>query len=235
MRQGRHDLGRVLGSLLSHLVTVAILLVAGLPTLTSVGFGARFIAQLTNLNPTTTWLGAGIVAGLATLFATRSIDKVIFLNNLQHELAHVAMALLLGALPRSLRADLVSGGEIQYQIRGPLRAPRMFLITLAPYVFSPLIVLPLLLSLATQPRPGLWLGVLGWLLGVALGLPLAQLHPRQPDLKRYAVIPPVIAALWMWSTVAVITIPVTARASLAPVPQAYAAGWAILVNLAGQP
>jgi hypothetical protein len=231
-RAPSRSFGFGLGGLLNCLVVTILVCLLGLPTLTLGRFSTRLTSQLLGGGSMAWWVFGGLVAGAFSFLVAKRNHRVAFLNTLQHELAHVGMAFLLGAVPRSLWAGLGSGGEIRYELRGPLRSARMFLIDVAPYWVSPFVAVPVLVALAFPPSPGPWLGALGWLLGVAVVLPLAQFHPRQTDLRKYFLIPPVGVALWLWMAVVVVALPATARGSLEPVLTTYAAGWETLVAFA---
>ncbi|MEM7349696.1 MAG: hypothetical protein AAF657_02745 [Acidobacteriota bacterium] len=182
--------------------------------------------------PSNPYLGGALIAGVLTFVLAHRSARMRFLTVLLHEHAHLMMALLLGTSPRSLNAG-EAAGLFQYDLRGPLPKTRAFFITIAPYWISPLWPLALLLIFVAGSQRGWGLAALAWLLGLALTLPLGEIHPRQPDLRRYGIVPPVLAALWLWAATTVLSLGVLESGSGSSVLAAYRRSWRLLTSWLG--
>ena len=206
------------------LVSLFLVLLLGLPALLLPSVLLDLLALAKAANFRALWLLAGLLVAILFFLIGRNGARARFLRVLLHEHAHLMMALLLGTSPNSLSAN-EGAGLFRYQLRGPLPAVRVFFITLAPYWISPLLFLPFLLFLTLDPGPGPVRGLLALLLGIALILPPGEIHPRQTDLKRYGLLPPILAALWLWAATVVVSLRIVHEGRLGATLEAYAAGW----------
>ena len=211
-------------------VTAFVIALAGLPALLLPHVLDRLGLQVINGVGHGCWLGAGLVAGALVLVLVRHHASVRFLATLQHEITHASAALLLGGRPVSLAAYRGSGST-RVELRGPLVAPRAFLVTIAPYWFSPIVLVPVVAALVLRSRDGLGLGVNACALGLGLAVPVSQISPGQPDLRHYALVPPLVAAAWLWSALAVITMTVVSSGTVSTVPGLYVAGFRAFAGL----
>ena len=182
--------------------------------------------------PANPWLGGALSAGVLTFVLAHRSSRLRFLSVLLHEHAHLLMALLLGTSPRSLNAG-EAAGLFRYDLRGPLPKTRAFFITIAPYWLSPLWPLALLLILVAGPQRGWSLAALAWFLGLALTLPLGEIHPRQPDLRRYGLLPPILAALWLWAATAVLSLTLLETGSGTSMLRLYRRSWHLAAGWLG--
>lgn len=175
-------------------------------------------------NDRASWLLGGLLLGMMSLHWIRRFQRVQFLRVLLHEHAHLMLALLLGSSPRALSAG-EEAGLFQYELTGPLPKVRAFFITIAPYWISPLLFSPLVLFPILRPDPGWSRGLLALLLGLSLALPLGEIHQKQPDLRRYGILPPIAAALWLWAATFVLSVSVADSGTLRAVARVYSATW----------
>lgn len=195
------------------------------------GLLALGLVRLGRAEPFSMWLAGGLGVGIVLGFALRRLPRVSFLDTLQHELSHMVVALLLGAFPRSLSAEHGVGGNVRYELRGPLRGTRAFFIGIAPYWFSPLVLMAVVLSLVLPGRPGPPLGATACLLGISLALPLAQIHLQQPDLKRHGRVPSLVAALWLWGGLFAMTLGLARSGEIDSIWSAYRIAARVLSSL----
>jgi len=210
---------------------VAVLIAAvGLPAVELVGVGMRLIVGMLHVQGRNPWIFTGLVAGAITFLQLRQNPRIRFLDTLQHEMTHVIAALVVGASPKSVSA-MRGSGITHFELGGPARWARQFLITIAPYCISPILVLPVALAWALPGYERIPLLLLAGLFGIALVLPVAQLSPRQPDLRRYGLVPPLVAALWIWAATLVCTIELLDAESLRAIPRAYETAWYHLVGM----
>lgn len=212
-----------------HVVTLVVVMLAGLPALGLVGAVDRAVVAAASGTSGPSWLVGGAAAGAMAVLALRRHRRLRFALTLQHELAHAAAAVALGAAPCALQAS-PGAGRMQYQIDGPLRSTRMFLITVAPYWYSPLLVLPALILLAGPPGTAAPAAATGVVLGAALAAPLTQLGWGQPDLRRYLWVPAVAAAVWLWAATAAVALTL-ALDGLPAAVAAWADGWSVLLEV----
>ncbi|MBZ5590538.1 MAG: hypothetical protein LAO05_18465 [Acidobacteriia bacterium] len=215
---------------MQHVVAVLVIALAGLPALLLPRVLDRLGLQVLNGVGRGCWLAAGLACGVAAFALLRRNATVRFLETLQHEIAHAVAALLLGGRPVSLAAYR-GIGSTRVELRGPLVATRSFLVTVAPYWFSPVVLVPVAAALVMPGRGGLWLGLTACALGIGLAVPVSQISLAQPDLRRYAVVPPLAAAAWLWSALAVITLTVVSTGAVRTVPGLYLAGWRMIAGV----
>jgi len=207
-----------------HLISAVLVLVLGLPALGMPSTVRNLYVQGMLDNDHASWLLGGLLVGMFSLHWLRRLKRVQFLQVLLHEHAHLMLALLLGSSPRSLSAG-EEAGLFQYELRGPLPKVRTFFITIAPYWISPLLFSPLILFPILRPEPGWSRGLLALLLGLSLALPLGEIHQKQPDLRRYGLLPPIVAALWLWAATFVVSVAVANAGTLRAVARVYSAAW----------
>lgn len=215
-------------NIVQHLLSAILVVLLGLPALGLPPIVQNLFRETMYGNQRARWLLGGLLVGFLAFHFLRRSRRVRFLRVLLHEHAHLMMALLLGCSPRSISAG-EEAGLFQYEFGGLLPKVRAFFITIAPYwislvLFSPLILFPIL-----HPN-GPTRGLLAVLLGVALALPLGEIHPRQTDLKRYGLIPPIMASLWLWGATFVVSIAVANSGSIRSVVRVYAAAWGEVVS-----
>jgi len=211
-------------TLLEVLATLAIVLVLGAPVLCAPLLVHELVRLVVREHLRALCVLGGLVLGLSLPFGLRRTAAVRWLDTLQHELAHLCFALLLGASPKSLQVSH-RGGEVAYTMSAQWLLPRKFLITIAPYVWSPLLVVPVALAFLVPSLHGVGLALTALALGCGLALPLAQVHPRQTDLKRYGFWPAVAGARWLWSAQATGRVLLLLHGSLGWLPGGIASGW----------
>ena len=215
---------------MQHVVTLLLVLALGVPAQQLPVLLEPLARRALGGEAQALWLTGGLVAGIVSCLGAKRSPRVRFLTVLLHEHAHLMMALLVGTSPRSLSAG-EAAGLFRYDLRGPLPRVRAFFITVAPYWISPLWVAPIALALAAGPTAGLGRGALAWLLGVCLVLPLAEIHHRQPDLRRYGVVPPILASLWLWAGLAAVSLAVVSSGSLREAGRIVQGSWRVVVGL----
>ncbi len=218
-------------TVLEVLATFVIVVALGVPVLCAPLLAHDLGRLLAHAQVRTLCVLGGLVFGLAAPFALRRVAVAQWLGTLQHEIAHLCVALLLGASPKSLQVSH-RGGEVQYTLSPDWHLPRRFLIAIAPYVWSPLLLVPAVLALLVPTLHGVGLALTALALGCGLGLPLAQIHPRQTDLTQFGFLPPVLAALWLWSAQGVCLLLVLLHGSVRWLPGGVVAGWHALAGVA---
>ena len=213
---------------MQHLITVVLVIFLGLPALVLPAAVQDLFRETMYGNLRARWLLAGLLVGFLAFHFLRRSRRARFLRVLLHEHAHLMMALLLGCSPRSISAG-EDAGLFQYEFGGPLPKVRAFFITIAPYWISLLFFSPLILFPILNPN-GLTRGLLAVLLGLSLALPLGEIHPRQTDLKNYALVPPILASLWLWSATFVLSVAVANSGSIRSVGRVYGIVWKLVTG-----
>ncbi|MCP4655578.1 MAG: hypothetical protein GY856_09190 [bacterium] len=221
-----------MGRILERLIVAVLIAAVGLPALELVDVGTRLVVGTLHVQGRSPWIFTGLVAGAVTFLQLRQNPRIRFLDTLQHELTHVAAALVLGASPQSVSA-MRGSGLTHFELGGPARWARQFLISIAPYCVSPVLLLPVTLAWALPGYERIVLLLVAGLFGFALVLPVAQLNLRQTDLRRYGLVPPLVAGLWVWAATFVCTIELLAAESIRAVPRAYETAWYHLVGMFG--
>lgn len=213
---------------MQNVLTLVLVLVLGLPAL-QLPWVLQGLASgpLSADAPRGLWSMGGLAGGVLTCLVLRRSSRMRFLTTLLHEVAHLSMALVLGTSPRSLSAG-EQAGLFQYELGGPVPKVRAFFITIAPYFVSPLLVAPVVLALLLGATEDWRSGFLAWLLGICLTLPLAEIHPRQPDLRRYGLVPPILAAVWLWGALAALTLALMASSSASASFGLYPESWKLV-------
>lgn len=209
------------------LIALILVVLAGLPALL-LPSTFRAVAEGVLSREQETWvLLGGIAAGVAVHLVFRRNAGYRFLSTFQHELSHLIAAVLVGATPMSFRSG-AGAGAVEYDIKGPLSRARQFMVSIAPYWFSPLILLPALIcALSVRPNDLVRVPVLA-LASLALVMTLSQISPRQPDLKRHGTLVPIVSALWLWSAMVVVTLTVFDRWSLGATSGVFSRSWRLL-------
>lgn len=202
---------------------------AGLPALLLLDRLELLALGVVNGHPRPVATAAGLALALLLFAVSSQLPGFRFASTLQHELSHLVAAVALGARPRRLEASAAGGGRTEIELGGPLPRLRGFLVAIAPYWFSPL--LGTALSVAVSVSPNAWgrfggAVVLGW----ALWAPLAQTSLDQPDLRRYGVVTPLVASLWLWAAAATCGLAVLSSGRFATVTSVYRSGWATFVG-----
>lgn len=221
-----------MGRILERLIVAVLIAAVGLPAIELIDAGSRLIVGMLHVQGRNPWIFMGLVAGAVTFLQLRQNPRIRFLDTLQHELTHVVAALVLGASPKSVSA-MRGSGLTHFELGGPARWSRHFLISIAPYCVSPVLVLPVALAWVLRDYERITLLLLAGLFGFALVLPVAQLNLRQSDLRRYGLVPPLVAALWVWAATLVCTLELLGAESMRAVPRAYETAWNHLFGMLG--
>jgi hypothetical protein len=175
---------------------------------------------------------AGLVLGVVVQCAMRVSRRFEFDFTYQHERAHSTVARLLGARVLGFVASSTGNGKV---VRSGIRSAglRSFLVTIAPYVFSPIMWTPILIWLA---RPGdegwLWPLAAGTVAGFAIALAAGEFDLRQPDLRRHGRIVSALSALWIWAGISVVVVASSIERSLWGLPETYRAGFEVAASIA---
>lgn len=151
----------------------------------SVGYGVALYEVATPLTRTPTHpllLGMGLYAGLFFVWI-RKLNG--FWQTFVHELTHALFALLFLQRIEGFQATAGGGGQVQHSGRWGGN----FVISLAPYFFPTLTVVPLgLLFLVTPPIQPYVVGVIGFTLMYHFFSTLRDARPRQSDLTRHGLL-----------------------------------------------
>ena len=216
--------------ILSILFATAFVLLLGLPAIFLPFTVQGLLRESLSGHVPSAWLLFGLLMGFMVYRLLQKGPRFRFFKVWMHEHAHLLMALILGTTPSSLSAGEESG-LFRYRLSGPLPTAREFLISIAPYWFSPLLFSPLILLLIIESEASVVRFPLGILLGLALAMPPGEIHPRQTDLKRYGLVLPILAACWLWAATVSLSLLVVSNDSLGMVPRTYNIAWHIVRDL----
>ena len=151
----------------------------------SVGYGVALVEVAAPLAHTPTHpllLGMGVYAILFLVWIRKLRG---FWQTFVHELTHTLFALLFFQRIEGFKATAGGGGEVQHSRRWGGN----FVISLAPYFFPTLTVVPLiLLFLVTPPVRPYVVGAVGFTLAYHLIATVRDAHPRQSDLTRHGLL-----------------------------------------------
>jgi hypothetical protein len=175
----------------------------------------------------------GFLIGGVGYVAIRRFPVITFLDCLQHELSHLGVALALGCSPSelSIRGD---GGNVGYTMAGYLGRTRAFLISIAPYWLSPMLILPL--GLTFIPSASVFMpAFISAIFGASLAAAVVQIDRRQPDLRKHGVVLPIIAALWLWTGLGAIECSIMMSGTVRVVPTMYRQSWNAIGRVFSRP
>jgi hypothetical protein len=190
---------------MGYFLACLLIAVAGLPALLSPAVISSLVRDVTSLRQESLVVGAGLLAG-GTVYGTLLPS---FWRTLHHELAHLLVAMLVGARPTTLVAN-EGGGNVRYRLGGPFIDGRGFLISLAPYAASPFAAAVLLAVPVLSAQSPITVFLVSVAAGAAITAPLLELNPRQEDLRRYGLLFAVPVALWLWAGITVVLLSVLA-------------------------
>ena len=153
----------------------------------SVGYGIALYEVVQRLSETpgrvqALLLGMGLYAGLFVVWI-RTLRG--FWRTFEHELTHALFALLFFQRIESFRASAGGGGQVQHSGRWGGN----FVISLAPYFFPTVTLIPLgLLFLVTPALQPYVVGAVGFTLAYHITATFREARPHQSDLKRHGVL-----------------------------------------------
>ena len=161
------------------------LIVIPLALALSMGYGVAFYEIAGPLRRDLThplWLGMGLYAGLFVVWI-RKLGG--FWQTFEHELTHTLFALLFFQRIEGFTATAGKGGQVQHSGRWGGN----FVISLAPYFFPTLTLVPLGVLFLVPPsiKPYV-VGAVGFTLAYHLFATIRDARPRQPDLTRHGLL-----------------------------------------------
>lgn len=207
-------------------VVVVLLVLIGLPALLLPTAVVDLLREALAGGSTARLVLAGGVIALAAWAGLRAAAWFRFFAAFQHETSHLIFALLMGGSPVGFRSWR-GGGRLDYELGGAVTKARRFVIAIAPYWFSPLVLAPLVLIAILPRQSGLALVVLAATAVLALVLAVTQVDTRQPDLRLHGVTVSTLVALWLWAALVVVVLAVLEVGTLRVIPHLYSTAWSL--------
>ena len=211
------------------IVTFTLLLPVGAPAVLFPATVSELVSGVIRGDEVSIQIFAGFAAavGLHILFRKRSTYR--FLCAHHHETAHLIFSILMFSAPKLFLSSQDGSGRFQVECpQGLFAKTRQFLISIAPYWFSPLAIVPILSCFAGFPTSDAGRIAIISVAGISLVLPISQIHPRQPDFREFGFVPSVCASLWFWCAQTVVLLAMLSTWSIRDVPRLYLAAWEIL-------